>query len=151
MDLTDILSAVKEGNMDLKTAEQQACGLGFVSYAGIAKLDSHRKSRTRVIEAILADCKEPEDVVELARVIVFQSRRALITLVSPKHLEVLRLAFGEEELEWNSRDLTIVIHDEAPLQKNRWSCRDNQVGRYASCGRGSRYCLRNGLRNYCHI
>ena len=117
MDLTDILSAVKEGKMDLETAEQQACGLGFVSYAGIAKLDSHRKSRTRVIEAILADCKEPEDVVELARVIVFQSRRALITLVSPKHLEVLRLAFGEEELEWNSRDLTIVIHDEAPVQK----------------------------------
>ena len=90
MDLTDILKAVKEGKMDLETAEQQARGLGFVSYADIAKLDSHRKSRTGVIEAILADCKEPEDVVEIARVMVAQSKRALITRVSPKHLEALR-------------------------------------------------------------
>ncbi len=82
MDLTDILRAVKEGKMDIETAEQQARGLGFVSYADIAKLDSHRKSRTGVIEAILADCKEPEDVVEIARVMVAQSRRALITRVS---------------------------------------------------------------------
>ena len=44
MDLTDILRAVKEGKMDIKTAEQQARGLGFVSYAGIAKLDSHEKA-----------------------------------------------------------------------------------------------------------
>ena len=46
MDLTDILRAVKDGKMDLKTAEQQALGLGFVSYSGIAKLDPHRKIRT---------------------------------------------------------------------------------------------------------
>jgi pyridinium-3,5-biscarboxylic acid mononucleotide synthase len=117
MDLTDILRAVKEGKMDLKTAEQQACGLGFVSYAGIAKLDSHRKSRTGVIEAILADCKEPEDVVELARIMTVQSRRALITRVTPKHLEALRAAFGKDKLEWNSRARTVVIHDGTPIQK----------------------------------
>ena len=80
MDLTDILRAVKDGKMDLKTAEHQALGLGFVSYSGIAKLDPHRKIRTGVIEAILADCKEPEDVVELTRVMVAQSKRALITV-----------------------------------------------------------------------
>ena len=68
MDLTDILKAVKDGKMDLETAEKQARGLGFVSYMDIAKLDSHRKSRTGVIEAILADCKDPDDVVEIARV-----------------------------------------------------------------------------------
>jgi len=71
--------------MDLKTAEQQALVLGFVSYSGIAKLDPQRKIRTGVIEAILADCKEPDDVVELARVMVAQSKRALITRVSEKH------------------------------------------------------------------
>lgn len=117
MDLTDILRAVKEGKMDLKTAEQQARGLGFVSYAGIAKLDSHRKNRTGVIEAILADCKEPEDVVELARLMVAQSRRALITRVSPRHLEVLKAVFGEDKLEWNSRARTVVIHDGTPVLK----------------------------------
>jgi NCAIR mutase (PurE)-related protein len=117
MDLTNILKSVKEGKIDLETAEQQVLSLGFVSYAGIAKLDSHRKSRTGVIEAILADCKEPEDVAELARVMAAQSRRALITRVTPKHLEALRAAFGEDKLEWNSRARTVVIHDGTPVQK----------------------------------
>jgi len=72
MDLTDILRAVKEGKMDIKTAEQKTRGLGFVSYADIAKLDSHRKSRTGIVEAILADCKEPEDLVEITRVMVVE-------------------------------------------------------------------------------
>jgi pyridinium-3,5-biscarboxylic acid mononucleotide synthase len=117
MDLTDILRAVKDGKMDLETAEHQARGLGFVSYSDIAKLDSHRKSRTGVVEAILADCKEPEDVVEIARVMVSQSKRALITRVSAKHLEALRVVFGQDKLEWNSRARTVVIHDGTPVPK----------------------------------
>jgi NCAIR mutase (PurE)-related protein len=117
MDLTDILKAVKEGRMDLETAEQKARGLGFVSYSDIAKLDSHRKNRTGIIEAVLADCKEPEDVVEIARVMVKQSKRALITRVSTKHLEALRAAFGQDKLEWNNRARTVVIHDGTPAPR----------------------------------
>jgi NCAIR mutase (PurE)-related protein len=83
MDLTDILKAIKDGKMDLNTAERQALGLGFVSYSGIAKLDPQRQVRTGVIEAILADCKESDDVVELVRVMVAENKRALIT-VFPK-------------------------------------------------------------------
>ena len=117
MDLTDILRAVKEGKMDIKTAEQQTRSLGFVSYADIAKLDSHRKSRTGIVEAILADCKEPEDLVEITRVMVLESRRALITRVSAKHLEALRAAFNHDNIEWNSRARTVVIHDGTPTSK----------------------------------
>ncbi|AKB17153.1 nickel pincer cofactor biosynthesis protein LarB [Methanosarcina sp. WWM596] len=114
MDLTNILKSVKEGNIDIESAEQQVRSLGFVSYSNIAKLDSHRKSRTGIIEAILADCKEPEDVVEIARVMVKQSKRALITRVSPQHLNALRAVFPEDRLEWNSRARTVVIHDGTP-------------------------------------
>ncbi|MDY9925675.1 nickel pincer cofactor biosynthesis protein LarB [Methanosarcina sp.] len=114
MDLTHILKAVKDGKIDLETAEKQVCSLGFVSYSNIAKLDSHRKSRTGVIEAILADCKEPEDVVEIARTMAGESKRALITRVSASHLEALRKAFGPDKLEWNSRARTVVIHDGTP-------------------------------------
>jgi len=117
MDLTDILRAVKEGKMDIKTAEQQTRGLGFVSYADIAKLDSHRKTRTGIVEAILADCKEPEDLVEITRVMVLESKRALITRVSAKHLEALRAAFNHDNIEWNSRARTVVIHDGTPTSK----------------------------------
>jgi len=114
MDLTNILKASKEGTIDLETAEKQVRGLGFVSYSNIAKLDSHRKSRTGVIEAILADCKEPEDVVEIARIMAGESKRALITRVSTPHLEALMRAFGPDKLEWNSRARTVVIHDGTP-------------------------------------
>jgi pyridinium-3,5-biscarboxylic acid mononucleotide synthase len=117
MDLTDILRAVKDGKMNVETAEQQARGLGFVSYSDIAKLDSHRKNRTGVVEAILADCKEPEDVVEIARVMVAQSKRALITRVSTKHFEALRVVFGDDKLEWNNRARTVVVHDGTPAPK----------------------------------
>jgi pyridinium-3,5-biscarboxylic acid mononucleotide synthase len=127
--------------------------LGFASYTGIEKLDSHRKNRTGVIEAILADCKEPEDVAELARVTVAQSRRVLIMRVSPKHLEDLRSAFGEDKLEWNSRVHTAVIHNWTPVQKTGGVVEILSAGTadIPAGGRGSRYCLRNGLRNYYHI
>lgn len=114
MDLIDILKAVKDGKLDLEAAEQQARGLGFVSYSNIAKLDSHRKSRTGVIEAVLADCKEPEDVVEIAKVMVGGSGRALITRVSERHVEALKEAFPPEKLEWNRRARTVVVHDGTP-------------------------------------
>ena len=117
MNLIDILRAVKEGKMDLETAEQQARSLGFVSYTDIAKLDSHRKNRTGVIEAVLADCKTPEDVVEIARVMVAESKRALITRVSSGHLDALKQAFGQDKLEWNSRARTVVIHDGTPVPR----------------------------------
>lgn len=111
MELTELFRDVKDGKIDIETAEQHARGLGFVSYSDIAKIDSHRKCRTGVIEAVLADCKEPDDVVEIARVMVSQSKRALITRVSEKHFEALRAAFSEDELEWNSRSRTVVVHD----------------------------------------
>ncbi|WP_440946070.1 nickel pincer cofactor biosynthesis protein LarB [Methanosarcina sp. T3] len=114
MDLTNILKSVKEGKIDLETAEKQVCSLGFVNCSNIAKVDTHRKSRTGVIEAILADCKEPEDVVEIARIMVEKSKRALITRVSAPHLEALMRAFDSDKLEWNSRAHTVVIHDGTP-------------------------------------
>ena len=117
MELTDILTDVKDGNIDQKTAEQLIRSLGFVSYSDIAKIDSHRKNRTGVIEAILADCKEPSSVVAIARVMVSQSKRALITRVSAKHLEALKAAFTDDELEWNSRARTVVVHDGTPAPR----------------------------------
>lgn len=114
MDLADILKAVQEGKLDLKTAERQVKGLGYVSYSNIAKLDPHRKSRTGILEAVLADGKEPEDVVGIARALVTESKRALITRVSASHLEALKAAFPPDRLEWNTRARTVVVHDGTP-------------------------------------
>ncbi|KXS43832.1 MAG: AIR carboxylase [Methanolobus sp. T82-4] len=117
MELTELFRAVKDGKLDVETAEQQARGLGFVSYSDIAKIDSHRKCRTGVVEAVLADCKEPDDVVEIAKVMISHTKRALITRVSEKHLEALKAAFDDDKLEWNSRARTVVVHDGTPATK----------------------------------
>jgi NCAIR mutase (PurE)-related protein len=114
LDLTKVLKDIKNGTIELETAEEQIRSMGFVSYSSIAKVDTHRKSRTGIMEAILADCKEPEDVVEIAKVLVAESGRALITRVSEKHVEALMKAFPPEKLELNKRARTVVVHDGTP-------------------------------------
>ncbi len=114
LDLTKVLKDIQNGTIELETAEEQIRSMGFVSYSSIAKVDTHRKSRTGIMEAILADCKEPEDVVEIAKVLVSESGRALITRVSEKHVEALMKAFPPEKLELNRRARTVVVHDGTP-------------------------------------
>ncbi|MCQ1536253.1 nickel pincer cofactor biosynthesis protein LarB [Methanosarcina sp. KYL-1] len=117
MDLAKVLQDIKNGKIGLEAAEEQIRSMGFVSYSSIAKVDTHRKNRTGIMEAVLADCKEPEDVVEIARIMASESRRALITRVSASHLEALKAAFSPDKLEWNSRARTVVVHDGTPAPR----------------------------------
>ena len=117
LDLTKILQDFKNGNIKLEAAEEQIRAMGFVSYSNIAKIDAHRKSRTGIMEAVLADCKEPQDVVEIAKLMVSESKRALLTRVSAPHLEALKAAFPQNQLEYNSRARTVVVYDGTPALK----------------------------------
>lgn len=117
LDLTKILQDIKNGKIELEAAEEQIQSMGFVSYSNIAKVDAHRKGRTGIMEAVLADCKEPEDVVEIAKIMVSESKRALITRVSPPHLEALKAAFPQDKLDYNSRARTVIVYDGAPAPK----------------------------------
>lgn len=117
MDLKDILKAVKDGKLDPEAAEEQLKGFGFTSYSNIAKIDTHRRHRTGIMEAVLAEGKEPADVVEIAKIQVADAGRALITRVSEKHLEALQAAFPPSELEWNARARSAVVHDGTPAPR----------------------------------
>lgn len=117
MDLNKILQDIKNGNLGLDAAEEQIRSMGFVSYSSIAKIDTHRKSRTGIMEAVLAEGKEPADVVEIAKVQVADTGRALITRVSEKHLEALEASFSPSELEWNTRARSAVVHNGTPAPR----------------------------------
>ncbi|MDD2438659.1 MAG: nickel pincer cofactor biosynthesis protein LarB [Methanosarcinaceae archaeon] len=118
MDLNEILQDIKNGKLDLETAEGQIRSMGFVSYSNIAKIDTHRQSRTGIMEAVLAEGKEPADVVEIVKVQVAETGRALITRVSEKHLKALQTSFSSSELEWNARACLAVVHDGTPAPRS---------------------------------
>ncbi|MDD3042851.1 MAG: nickel pincer cofactor biosynthesis protein LarB [Methanosarcinaceae archaeon] len=117
MDLTNVLQDIKNGKLSLEDAEEQIRSMGFVSYSNIAKIDTHRKSRTGIMEAVLAEGKEAADVVEIAKIQVADTGRVLITRVSEKHLEALQAAFSPSELEWNARARSAVVHDGTPAPR----------------------------------
>lgn len=117
MDLTEILQDIKNGKLKLDAAEEQIRSMGFVSYSQIAKIDTHRMSRTGIMEAVLAEGKEPADVVEIAKIQVKDTGRALITRVSENHLKALQTAFSPSELEWHARARAAVVHDGTPAPR----------------------------------
>ena len=67
MDLKSILNKLKNNEMDLETAESDIRSMGYVPVTDIAKIDIFRKHRTGIMEAILAEGKDPADVVQIAK------------------------------------------------------------------------------------
>ncbi len=114
MDLISVLRDLKNNDMDMETAETLIRSMGYVSVADIAKVDVFRKHRTGIMEAILAEGKEPEDVIDIAKVQVLSTGRVLITRINDKHRERLVKAFKPEELEWDLHSTAVVVHDGTP-------------------------------------
>jgi NCAIR mutase (PurE)-related protein len=114
MELEDILQKIKSGQMEIGSAAMQLRSMGFASVLDIAKIDTHRMHRTGVVEAILAEGKRPDDLVEIARTQVTHAGRALITRVSDEQMEALQHAFKPDEIQWYERARAVVVHDGTP-------------------------------------
>jgi hypothetical protein len=69
------------------------------------------------MEAILAEGKEPADVVQIAKAQVATSGRVLITRINHDHKEMIRAIFNSEELEWDLHSKGVVVHDGTPAQR----------------------------------
>ena len=111
MEISQILKQLKNGETDLETAEARIKAQGYVSVSDIAKIDVFRRHRTGIMEAVLAEGKNPRDVAEIARTQVAASGRVLITRLGEEHRAVLKGAFQPDELEWSLRERTAVVHD----------------------------------------
>jgi len=114
MELKNILSKVHDDELDLETAEAQIRSMGYVPVSDIAKVDIFRRHRTGIMEAILAEGKDPEDVVQIAKAQVAATGRVLITRLGVKHREALESYFKPAEIEWSLHRNAAVVHDGTP-------------------------------------
>jgi len=114
MELEDILQKIKSGRMDVDSAILQIRSMGFASVSDIARIDTHRMHRTGVLEAVLAEGKNPDDLVKIVEAQVGHAGRALITRVSGEHIQALRRAFEPDRIEWHERARAVVVHDGTP-------------------------------------
>lgn len=117
MDLREILLKIKNNETDLDAAEFLIRGMGYVAVSDIAKIDACRSHRTGIMEAILAEGKEPEDVVKIAKAHVAACGRVLITRLNETNVKPLEDAFKPEEMEWGRHRKTVVVHDGTPAPK----------------------------------
>jgi len=117
MELKNILNKIKNNEMDLEAAEEQIRCMGYVPVSDIAKVDIFRKHRTGIMEAILAEGKDPDDIVEIAKAQVSATGRVLITRLGKDHREALESGFGPEELEWSLHRTLAVVHDSTPAPR----------------------------------
>ncbi|SFM58966.1 nickel pincer cofactor biosynthesis protein LarB [Methanolobus profundi] len=117
MDLKTILDQLKNNELDIETAESDIRSMGYVPVTDIAKIDIFRKHRTGIMEAILAEGKDPADVVKIAKAQVAASRRVLITRLNDAHREIIQKSFSSEELEWDLHSKGVVVHDGTPAPR----------------------------------
>lgn len=114
MELEDILQKIKSGKMDIESAVTHLRSMGFASVMDIAKIDTHRMHRTGVVEAVLAEGKMNDDLVEIIKIQVIHAGRALITRVSDEQMEAIRRTFKPDEIQWHKRARAVVVHDGTP-------------------------------------
>lgn len=115
MDLNTLLRKVSNKELDLTSAEAQIRSMGYVQVSDIAKIDSFRMHRTGIMEAILAEGKDPDDVVMIAKAQVSSAGRVLITRIGPEHKKALELGFGTHEIEWGLHRTIAVVHNSVPV------------------------------------
>ncbi|ABE53127.1 nickel pincer cofactor biosynthesis protein LarB [Methanococcoides burtonii] len=117
MELKNILRQVKDGSTELENAESQIRSMGYVPVSDIAKLDTFRKCRTGFMEAILAEGKEADDIIEIVKAHKRATGRTLITRINEVQASALRKAFVPENIEWGIHSRTAVVHDGTPVSK----------------------------------
>lgn len=118
MDLKTVLNKLKNNELDIETAESDIRSMGYVPVADIAKIDIFRKHRTGIMEAVLAEGKDPEDVVKIAKAQVAATGRVLVTRLGDSHRKMLTASFSPQELEWNLHSTAAVVHNGTPAPKS---------------------------------
>jgi len=91
--MRDILEKLQKGLISFTEAEKLLRLGHFVDMPGLAKLDTSRKARTGVPEAVFAESKSPADTLKIARKMLAESGHVLVTRCSPAHFRLLKKAF----------------------------------------------------------
>ncbi|MEA1984836.1 MAG: nickel pincer cofactor biosynthesis protein LarB [Euryarchaeota archaeon] len=118
MELGTILEKVRNSQLDIDSASAQIRAMGFTCASDIAKIDTHRKYRTGIPEAVLAEGKCIDDLVQIVRMQVKQVGRSLVTRVSDPQFEVLQDVFEQGQVTCFSHARAAVIHDGNPVESH---------------------------------
>jgi pyridinium-3,5-biscarboxylic acid mononucleotide synthase len=90
MSMREILDRVAKGEISTKEAEHLLRLNGVEEIEEFAKLDVDRENRKGIPEIILAEGKEPTQVLKIARRLLEARGRVILSRVSPNHLKLLR-------------------------------------------------------------
>ncbi|MFQ6136430.1 MAG: nickel pincer cofactor biosynthesis protein LarB [Candidatus Hydrothermarchaeales archaeon] len=107
--MRDVLEALYQNRISVKEAEEKL-KVRFLEIEELAKLDIHRESRAGIPEVILAEGKEPGDVVELAKRFLETKGRAIITKARDE--DFANFENFECIKELNKKGRTIVLKNE---------------------------------------
>lgn len=113
MHLSDILKKLKNNEISLEDAERQLRLTNFELLSDIARVDIHRTKRVGIPEAIIADCKTCDEVVSIARILLKNEGRAIITRASDENNAALKLLAEEtcSKIRWQKRAKIVVLGD----------------------------------------
>jgi len=108
--LRALLERFSRGELDTEEALRQIKNHSYLPVGDVAKLDICRVDRVGIPEAILAEGKNREDLLEISLAHLRATGSVIITRVSPEQLELLRSAELEGcTLEHNPVARTVVM------------------------------------------
>ena len=110
MDIRELLLNVKEGNMDIESAESILKKLPYEDL-GFAKLDHHRKLRSGFGEVIYCSGKSNEHLVQIFQSFNDKKIDVLGTRASIQQYEIVKEIIPEAEYDELSRIIKIVRSD----------------------------------------
>lgn len=109
--LRDLLEQHARGEISLDKALDQIKLLSCRALGDMAKLDTRRANRIGVPEAILAEGKDKDDLVEIALAHLEETGSVIITRISSEQLQVLKEAILPPHcaMDHNNRARTVVL------------------------------------------
>ncbi len=128
--ILDLLKAVRAGDVDLDTAaarleralEPGGEALSSGDGAPFARIDHQRPLRTGVPEVVLGSAKTPKDLVLIARSILEQGDRLLVTRVDEERAGALLGAFPDATHHERARAVTVMRGVAAPARTGVLIC-----------------------------
>ena len=106
--MRDILAKLARGEIGVEEAERALRLTAIAEVGEMARLDLFRDLRAGVPEVVLGEGKEPSVLVEIARSLLAERGKAIISRVSEEQVRALREAF-------EGRGIAIEVHEKARM------------------------------------
>ena len=101
--MRDILEKLQSGELSIARAEKLLRLENFSCLSEMAKLDTSRKVRTNVPEAVFAESKTPKDTVRIAKRLLKETGHVLVTRCTPSHMRLLKKAIPSHRASSHAR------------------------------------------------